>query len=100
MGRYVVAGPERDYQEWVPGCYGGPRDTGRDVFLVDAPSRKAARWAAFKEAKERQMAWWYDLGNEHPLSDTRVTHEPWEQPDDWGEHYINLLAEPPVRGAT
>lgn len=95
--RYVVTGPERLYVDRVLDDGSGPVTPEHDVYLVDAPNAKAAKWAAFRKAKEQKALWWTDLDrdHEHPLTGVRVqdvTDVPEETPEAWSDWYVTANA--------
>lgn len=87
MPRYMVIGPERGVVIPVTDFGEGPTEYGCDVYLVDAPNRREARWAAFREAKRTNAHWWRDLCDDHPMRGVKVEAADDVTLDDWGPTY-------------
>jgi hypothetical protein len=74
---YIVVGPERAETIPVLPDGSGPTEIVHDVYWVSAPTKHAAKWAAWRRARERGDLWYSDLGDEHPLANVtaEVTDE-------------------------
>lgn len=92
--RYIVAGPEVSEVVVIDPEIGGPLEYYRDVFIVDAPNRKTAKWAAYNEARRRKLKWYQDFGDgyQHPLKGVKVEEVPGESLDGWEEYYIDATS--------
>ena len=95
--RFVVIGPERLWVDRVLDDGSGPVTPEHDVYLIDAPTARAAKWEAFRLAKRQGALWWSDLdrGYEHPLKGVRVedvTDVPEETPEAWTGWYSSVSA--------
>lgn len=61
----------------------------REWYLVDAPNKKKALWAAWRVAKETKSEWWTNSSyTEHPLNGASATYAPEEDPSNW----INFIS--------
>lgn len=88
LRQYCVIGPERIWIDVVCDDGTGPAMPEHDVYFIEAPNRKIAKWAAYRLAKNNGDRWHTDLGGEHPLSGVRVedvTDVPDESTEDWPE---------------
>lgn len=83
MSEYIVIGPERWRVVPLLDDGTGPSEPDIDVYYVSAPTRRAAKWAAFNRAKEQGTRWWRDLDVEHPLKGVRAEPACGESADDW-----------------
>jgi hypothetical protein len=81
--RYVVTSPVRWAVVPVTDDGMGPSEPHFDVYLVDAPNRKAAKWAAWKHAQLCRDMWWLDHDIEHPLAGVTIEEAPDEDPASW-----------------
>ena len=82
---YSVTGPERSEKIVVCDDGTGPLEYFNDWYLVDAPTKKAAAWAAFNRAKENKDSWWADLDvdYEHPLKGIKIDVIEDELEEEW-----------------
>lgn len=86
--RYIVTGPERLYVDAILDGQ-GPATVDREVYLVDARTAGAARWAAYHYARAQRTLWAVDLGVEHPLAGVTVEPAgPEDTPEVWAGFYV------------
>lgn len=91
---YSITGPERTYieyiDEWVADKY-----PVYDWYLVEAPTKKDAAWAAWKRAKQNKDLWYTDHDTEHPLTGIKVEEFICPAPfyDDEIGQYIDVSEE-------
>lgn len=92
--RYLVVSPTYTYREVVLDDGTGPSYDIADVYLVDAPNKTTAKWAALRLGRTRGDTWaepgYLHFG--HPLRGVKVEPGDGENPEEWRGLYV--LVEP------
>lgn len=61
-----------------------------DVYFIEAPTRQAAKWAAWRLAKRNGDAWYAEIEDDFPLRGVKV-EDVTDIPDEiWAEWPENL----------
>jgi hypothetical protein len=95
VSRYVVVGPEREWVDRIMDDGTGPITIEHDVYLVDAPTRHAAKWKAWHRARENDDPWYKDHDHywTHPLNGVTVQPADDDPGDAWPAAYKILSDE-------